>query len=52
MHDDKKTEIITIRVSTAIKNAIEQEAVKHEWSTSKMVNKILSQWLENHNEDS
>ena len=43
---EKKTEVITVRVTSETKRAIEQEAERREWSTSKMAEKILSTWAQ------
>ena len=43
---EKKTEVLTIRVTAGTKNAIAREAEKREWSTSKMAEKILTIWAE------
>ena len=44
---EKKTEVITGRIPPSTKAAIEDEAQKREWTTSKMVDKILTLWAEN-----
>ncbi len=46
MQREKKTEVLTIRITTETKAAITREAEKREWSTSKMADKILSAWAE------
>ena len=43
---EKKTEVITVRVPPKTRAAIDREAQKREWTTSKMVEKILSSWAE------
>jgi hypothetical protein len=43
---EKKTEVMTIRVSSTTKQAIEAEAARREWSASKMADKILTAWVE------
>ena len=43
---DKKTEVLTIRVTAKTKQAIMQEAKKREWTASKMAEKILTTWAE------
>lgn len=43
---EKKTEVMTIRVSATTKQAIEAEAARREWSPSKMADKILTAWVE------
>lgn len=43
---EKKTEVITVRITAKTKAAIEAEAERHEWSTSKMAEKILSLWVD------
>lgn len=43
---EKKTEVITVRIPPKTKAALEQEAQIREWTTSKMAEKILSQWAE------
>jgi hypothetical protein len=45
---EKKTEVITIRVPPKTRRAIEQEAESREWTPSKMAEKILSAWAEEH----
>ena len=41
---EKKTEVLTIRISKNTKSLIEKEANKREWTTSKMAEKILNAW--------
>ena len=43
---EKKTEVMTIRVTATTKQAIEAEAARREWSPSKMADKILTAWVE------
>ena len=43
---EKKTEVMTIRMTSKTKAAIELEAEKREWTPSKMAEKILSTWVE------
>ena len=43
---DKKTEVMTIRLTQATKAAIVKEAEKREWAPSKMAEKILTTWAE------
>lgn len=43
---EKKTEVMTLRLTSATKAAIEREAEKREWTLSKMAEKILSTWAE------
>lgn len=43
---EKKTEVMTIRVSATTKQAIEAEAERRDWSPSKMADKILTTWVE------
>jgi len=43
---EKKSEVITIRVTPTTKKRIEMEAEKREWSASKLAEKILSTWVE------
>lgn len=43
---EKKTEVITIRTTASVRKAIETEAERREWTTSKMAEKILSLWAE------
>ena len=45
---EKKTEVITIRIPPKTRHAIEQEAERREWTPSKMAEKILSTWAEEH----
>ena len=47
MHmQEKKTEVMTIRVPPRTKERIEREAEKREWSPSKMAEKILTTWAD------
>ena len=48
---DKKTEVMTIRVTSKTKQAIMQEAEKREWTASKMAEKILTTWAESNSEE-
>ena len=48
MQKEKKTEVLTVRVTAGTKSVIEREAEMREWSTSKMAEKILSLWAEEH----
>ena len=41
---EKKTVVMTIRTTTATKQAIEREAERHDWTPSKTAEKILSAW--------
>lgn len=43
---EKKTAVMTIRVASSTKEAIEKEAARREWSPSKMADKILTTWVE------
>lgn len=43
---EKKTEVITIRLTSKTKATIEREAEKREWTPSKMAEKVLSTWAE------
>lgn len=43
---EKKTEVMTIRVTSKAKSTIEREAEKREWTPSKMAEKVLSTWAE------
>lgn len=43
---EKKTEVMTIRVSSSTKQAIEAAAARRDWSPSKMADKILTAWVE------
>ena len=43
---EKKTEVMTIRVTSKTKSTIEREAEKREWTPSKMAEKVLSTWAE------
>lgn len=43
---EKKTEVMTIRVTATTKQAIETEAARRDWSASKMADKILTAWVE------
>ena len=44
--NDKKTEVMTIRIPQKTKDAIVSEAEKRDWSPSKMAEKVLSAWAE------
>lgn len=48
---EKKTEVMTIRVSSSTKQAIEEAATRREWSPSKMADKILTAWVEQQQHD-
>ena len=48
---EKKTEVITVRIPPKTKAALEKEAQNKEWTTSKLVEKILSKWAEEQNKD-
>ena len=41
---EKKTAVMTIRMTEATKQAIEQAAARHDWTPSKMAEKILTAW--------
>lgn len=41
---EKKTEVITVRITQKTKETIDRAAREREWTTSKMVEKILSLW--------
>lgn len=43
----KKTEYISFRTSTAVKEALLQEAQNKKWSISQLVEEIVHQWVEN-----
>ena len=43
---EKKTEVITVRIPPRTKAALEAEAQRREWTTSKMAEKILTSWAE------
>ena len=42
---EKKTEVITVRITPNTRKAIEREAEKREWTPSKMAEKILTSWV-------
>ena len=42
----KKTEYISFRTSTAIKEALLAEAQNKKWSISQLVEEIVHQWVE------
>ena len=48
---EKKTEVLTIRVTAKTKQTILQEAKKREWTASKMAEKILTSWAESNSEE-
>ena len=48
---EKKTEVMTIRMPPRTKERIEREAEKREWSPSKMAEKILTTWAEQQESD-
>ena len=43
---EKKVAVMTIRMTPGTKQAIEREAERHDWTPSKMAEKILSAWAE------
>ena len=43
---EKKSEVMTIRITPGTRLAIENEARKREWTPSKMAEKILSSWAQ------
>ena len=43
---EKKTEVITIRITASTKSAILKEAELRDWSPSKVAEKILTSWAE------
>ncbi|MBR2583497.1 MAG: hypothetical protein IKD61_08900 [Oscillospiraceae bacterium] len=48
---EKKTEVVTVRIPPKTKAVIEKEAQSREWTTSKMVEKILTAWAERQEEN-
>ena len=51
MVKEKKTEVITVRLTASTKSAILKEAELRDWSPSKMAEKILTNWAEQRSED-
>ena len=45
LEKEKKVAVMTIRMTLGTKQAIEREAERHDWSPSKMAEKILSAWV-------
>ena len=48
---EKKTEVLTVRITSTTKRTLAQAAERHEWTLSKMAEKILSTWAEQHADD-
>lgn len=48
---EKKTEVLTVRITSTTKRTLEQAAESREWTLSKMAEKILSAWAEQHMDD-
>lgn len=42
---EKRTEQIAVRITPDTKRILQEEARKLEWSTAKLVQKILSEWI-------
>ena len=45
MSGEKKTEVITIRISKDTKNKLQDAADQREWTISKLAEKLLSTWV-------
>lgn len=43
---EKKTKVMTIRMTERTKEAIDREAARHDWTASKTAEKILTAWAE------
>ena len=43
---EKKTKVMTIRMTDSTRQAIDREAERREWTPSKMAEKILTAWAE------
>lgn len=43
---EKKTKVMTIRMTERTKEAIDREAERRDWTASKTAEKILSAWAE------
>lgn len=43
---EKKTKVMTLRLTPTTKAVIDREAEKREWTPSKMAEKVLSAWAE------
>ena len=41
---EKKTAVITVRIPPSTKAVIDAETERKEWTTSKMAEKILTEW--------
>lgn len=48
---EKKTEVLTVRITSTTKHALARAAESREWSLSKMAEKILSSWAEQQSDD-
>lgn len=44
---NKRTEQISVRITPEIKRVLQEEALKLDWSTAKLAEKILSEWTSN-----
>lgn len=47
--NEKKTEQIAVRITAETKRILQEEAMKLEWSTAKLAEKILSEWTKQTN---
>lgn len=43
---EKKTAVMTVRIPPSTKAVIEAEAEKHDWTPSKLAEKILTDWAQ------
>lgn len=43
---EKKTAVMTVRIPPSTKEIIESEASKHDWTPSKLAEKILTDWAQ------
>lgn len=44
---EKRTEQIAVRITSETKRILQEEAQKLEWTTSKLAERILSDWTKN-----
>lgn len=51
MQNDKKTEVIAIRTTKKTKDTLEKIAAEHEWTVSKLAEKIISNWANEQREE-
>lgn len=46
MNESKRTEQLNIRVTPEMKQALQEEAAKLDWTATKLAEKILKEWLD------